>query len=172
MGVFHSGAAQLGFSGTRGCWAQGRGQGWAWAAPSPPCHSASTRQRSSQNAPGQDKTEQPPVSPGRDGRGQPEGIPEEVLQLLQLPTGAEGGRAAPGRGCCSFSAARPAPSSTSFRAHLSYPFQLDGCGQTKGNPSSGAPPSSSPMEPGAQAISNGVQRSSRDPSALEQPLLP
>ena len=41
---------------------RGSGRGCPWGAPSPPCHSASTRQRSSHNGPGQDKREHPPVS--------------------------------------------------------------------------------------------------------------
>ena len=51
-----------------GCWAEGRRAGLRMGAPSPPCHSASTRQGSSHNAPGQDKRGHRPVCRGQPAR--------------------------------------------------------------------------------------------------------
>ncbi len=63
-----------------GGWAEGGWAGLHMGAPSPPCHSATTRQRSSHNAPGQPKGGILPCPaaslPGR----QPEDIQEEVLE--------------------------------------------------------------------------------------------
>ena len=104
---------------SKGCWARGGGQGCAWGGPSPPCYSATARQCSSCNVLGQDKREHHPSS---HCQSWPEDSPKTSERkslrssrnyLLQ----AQGGRPEAGRGCCSFSAARPA----SWQGHLQSP---------------------------------------------------
>ena len=141
----------LGFC--EGGWAEGWRAGLHRGAPSPPCHSATTRQRSSHNAPGQQKGGILPCPaaslPGR----QPEDIREEVLEE---PVEFLGGRLEAGRGCWRFFTARPAPGGATFKAHLTdgnpasalrgqtpAPQEMTRTtkpsGKTKGMPSGGAP---------------------------------
>ena len=85
---------------SEGCWAEGRWAGLRGAL-SPPCHSATTRQRSSHNASGQDKggvlpcpTASLPGFATRTDRawGQPEDIREELLEELVELLGGGWGR--------------------------------------------------------------------------------
>ncbi len=136
------------------------------APPSAPCHSATTRQRSSHNAPGRDKREHPPVSrcQSRPGGSPKTSERKSLRSWWNYLEGAEGGRPEEaGRGCWRFSAARPVPGRATFKAHLrdGNSFQPDSRGKTKGMPSRGAlqsSPSSSPVEPGAAAVRNGMHR--------------
>lgn len=77
--------------------ADGAGHG---GATSPPCHSVTSRHRSSHNAPGSIKGAASPVPLPELVRGQPEDIPEEILEeTVELLRGGEGGRPEAGRGC-------------------------------------------------------------------------
>ena len=83
--------------------------------PSPPCHSATTWQRSSHNAPGQDKREHHPVCQSWP-RGSPKTCKQKSLRSRwNSLEGAEGGRLETGGGCWKFSAARPAASRATFK---------------------------------------------------------
>lgn len=92
---------------------------------SPPSHRATTWQCRHHNAPGQEKQQRPPVPTARTGPGQPQDIPEEVLE--ETAASLDRAEGTNGSGwtrllqllCC--------------KAHLmcGNPFQLDSRGKTK-----------------------------------------